>query len=93
MARLTSELTPQCADVLRELSSGARTTRQLMYATGSIRVGSLIHVLRMAGYRIHTEIIKVRTRHKQRANVAKYTLQRRKRRVAKSKRGGVRRCS
>jgi len=84
---LTS-LTPQCADVLTQLKKGPRTTLQLMRATGSIRVGALIHVLRLAGYRIHTEIVKKPTRHAQPANVAKYTLQQTRRaiRAAKARR-------
>ena len=85
-AGITS-LPPQCADVLRELKSGPCTTLQLMRRTGSLRPAALVHVLRIAGYRVHTEIVRKPTRHKREAHVAKYTLltARRKIRGAKAR--------
>jgi len=83
MAKSTIDLHPQCLDVLDQLRRGRRTTLQLMLATGAIRVGAVIHTLRLAGFRIATEIIRVPTRHKDRpAFVARYTLTQRKRRAA-----------
>lgn len=80
---MTTMLTPQLADVVSQLKRGPRTTLQLMRATGAIRVGALVHTLRLAGFNIDTEIVKVPTRHKKSAHVARYTLRaRRRRRVA-----------
>jgi len=79
----TIDLHPQCQDVLGELKRGRRTTLQLMNATGAIRIGAVIHTLRLAGFKILTEIIRVPTRYKNRsAFVARYTLTQRKRRAA-----------
>ncbi|HZP85895.1 MAG TPA: helix-turn-helix domain-containing protein [Burkholderiales bacterium] len=76
-------LSPQCAAVLTELNRAARTTAQLSRATGVQRVGAVIHVLRIAGYRIDTQLRRVRTRYGNRANVALYTLIRRRGRPAR----------
>jgi len=83
MAKSTIDLHPQCLAVLGELKRGRRTTLQLMNATGAIRVGAVVHTLRLAGFRIGTEIIRVPTRYKDKpAFVARYTLTQRKRRAA-----------
>lgn len=76
----SSVLTPQLSAVLSQLKRGRRTTLQLMRATGAIRIGSLVHALRLIGYNIQTEIISVPTRHKRPAHVARYTLASRRRR-------------
>lgn len=73
-------LTPQLADVVSQLKRGPRTTLQLMRATGAIRVGALVHTLRLIGYNIETQIVRVPTRHKKAAHVARYWLRARTRR-------------
>lgn len=78
-------LPPQSADVLSELKKGPRTTLQLMRATGSLRPAAIVHLLRIAGYRIHTEIVKKPTRHKREAHVALYTLQHPRRKIRSAK--------
>jgi len=80
-----TSLTPQCADALTELKKGPRTTLQLMRSTGSLRPATLVHVLRIAGYRILTEIVKKPTRHKRDAHVALYTLQKPRRNIRSAK--------
>ena len=78
--KASSALTPQLAAVVGELKRGKRTTLQLMRATGAIRVGALVHALRLIGFDIQTEIVRVPTRHKKPAHVARYTLNSRRRR-------------
>lgn len=82
-------LPPQSADVLTELKKGPRTTLQLMRSTGSLRPAAIVHLLRIAGYRIHTEIVRKPTRHKRDAHVALYTLQQSRRRIRSAKAKGV----
>lgn len=78
--KVSTALTPQLSATLIELKRGKRTTLQLMRATGAIRVGALVHALRLIGFDIHTEIVRVPTRHKKSAHVARYTLNLRRRR-------------
>lgn len=78
-------LSPQCAAVLSELRVGARTTLQIMRSTGILRVGAVIHVLRIAGHDIETNLVQVRTRYAKRVGVAMYSLRRRRGRPARVK--------
>ncbi|MDR3389892.1 MAG: helix-turn-helix domain-containing protein [Rudaea sp.] len=71
-------LGPQCADVLTELNRKPCTTLQLNRATGVMRVGAVIHTLRIAGYPIETTLIEAKNRHRERCTVALYTLRRRR---------------
>lgn len=78
--KASSALTPQLSATLDELKRGKRTTLQLMRATGAIRVGALVHALRLIGFDIQTEIVRVPTRYKKAAHVARYSLNLRRRR-------------
>lgn len=71
-------LGPQCADILTELNQKPCTTLQLTRATGVMRVGAVIHTLRIAGYPIETTLIEVRNRHRNKCCIALYTLRRRR---------------
>lgn len=67
---------PQCAAVLTELKQRPMTTLQLTRATGVMRVGAVVHVLRIAGIKIDTTLINVKTRYGNHTSVAMYSLRR-----------------
>jgi Helix-turn-helix domain len=69
-------LGPQCAAVLSELRQRSMTTGDLTRATGIMRVGAVVHVLRIAGHKIDTTLVNVRTRYSNHVGVALYTLRR-----------------
>lgn len=69
-------LAPQMAAVLTKLRQRSMTTLQITRATGIMRVGSVIHLLRTAGHHIDTTLVAVKTRYANHCAVALYTLRR-----------------
>lgn len=65
---------PQTRKVLKALEQGPLTPMTARKDLGIDRLAARIHELRQAGYRIHSALIRVKTRENSRARIARYHL-------------------